>query len=124
MLATVAVIGGTIAVVGPPARVLAVGPVATATVTAPGIAPLLGEQSTLVVTFDNSDSSSVGYAPYLDILINSVGADGPGAAIDDGLVLATMSLVGSPVAAVIPGGTACSGAPMPHPLTTLLVTCT
>ena len=123
MLATVAFIGGTIAVVGPPARVLAVGPVATATVTAPAIAPLLGEQSTLVVTFDNSDSSSVGYAPYLDILINSVGADGPGAAIDDGLVLATMSLVGSPVAAVTPGGTACSGAPMPHPLTTLPVTC-
>ena len=123
VLATVAFIGGTIAVVGPPATVLAVGPVATATITAPAIAPLLGEQSNFAVTFDNSDPSSVGYAPYVDILTNSAGADGAGAATDDGFTMATMSLAGSPVAAVVPAGTPCSGAPMMHPLTTLSVTC-
>ena len=123
VLATVAFIAGTIAVVGPPATVLAAGPVATATVTAPAVAPLLGEATTLVVTFDNSDASNVGYAPYVDILINAAGADGLGAAVDDGLALASMSLGGSPLAAVVPAGTPCSGAPMTHPLTTLPVTC-
>ena len=123
MPATVAFIAGTIAVVGPPAMVLAVGPVATATVTAPAVAPLLGEASTLVVTFDNSDASSVGYAPYVDIRINTAGADGVGGAPVDGLVLASMALVGSPVPAVVPAGTPCSGAPVAHPLTTLPVSC-
>ena len=123
MLATVAFVAGTTAVIGPPTRVLAVGPVASATVTAPAVPPLLGEASTLVVTFDNTDASNVGYGPYVDILINAAGADGLGAAADDGLVLASMSLGGSPVAAVVPAGTPCSGAPMAHPLTTLPITC-
>jgi large repetitive protein len=120
--ATVGFIAGTIAVVGPSATVLAVGPVATTTVTAPAIAPLLGESSTFVVTFDNTDAAAVGYGPYVDIRINTGGADGPLAA-GDGFVSATMSLLGAPIVAVLAAGLPCGGPSVTHPLTTLSVPC-
>ena len=123
MSAAVAFVAGTIVVVGPPASVLAVGPVATTTVSAPLVAPLLGESSTFAVTFDNTDATAVGYAPFIDIRINASGADGAGAAKDDGFVGVTMSLLGSPIAAVVPDGTPCGGVPVTHPLTNLPVPC-
>ena len=47
--------------------------------------PLIGEVVALTATFDNTSATDTGYGPYVDIYLPATGADGAGAATDDGL---------------------------------------
>ncbi len=58
--------------------------VPSVTVTAPA-KPLLGQVVALTATFDNTSATDTGYGPYVDVYLPATGADGAGAATDDGL---------------------------------------
>jgi|GEM_PF-711832 len=45
----------------------------------------IGESVQVTASFDNTSTTQTGYGPYIDLLIDKTGADGAGAAIDDGL---------------------------------------
>jgi LPXTG-site transpeptidase (sortase) family protein len=64
------------------------------TVTLVGVpaTPLIGSDVTFSVRFDNNDpESEVGYGPFIELIIPRTGADGAGAATDDGLGTTTIS---------------------------------
>ncbi len=63
---------------------------------------LIGSNVAFTVTFDNNDpENEVGYGPFLELEIPRIGADGAGAAVDDGLGTTTIAAtyMGSPVPA-------------------------
>ncbi|MFH2102997.1 MAG: sortase [Chloroflexota bacterium] len=63
---------------------------------------LIGSNVNFGVTFDNNDpENEVGYGPFIDVVIPVTGADGAGAALDDGLGTTTISAsyLGSPIPA-------------------------
>ncbi|HUU35204.1 MAG TPA: hypothetical protein VMW48_14160, partial [Vicinamibacterales bacterium] len=74
-------------------------PVPTAAVTPPAT-PLIGEPLVFPVTFDNTGSAT-GFGPYLDLVLPATGADGAGAALDDGITFASATFLGSPVTSVV-----------------------
>ncbi|MFK7840316.1 MAG: DUF4347 domain-containing protein [Bdellovibrionales bacterium] len=47
-----------------------------ATVSGPSQDPLIGEQTTFTVTFDNTDATDAGFAPYVNLFLPHLGADG------------------------------------------------
>ena len=72
---------------------------ATATVTfldGAIVTPFIGTQQTLTLRFDNTGApGQTGYAPYVDVYIPRQGADGAGAAADDGLTLTSATFLGA-----------------------------
>jgi LPXTG-site transpeptidase (sortase) family protein len=67
----------------------------------PGTA-MIGSNVAFTVSFDNNDPEfEVGYGPFVELRIPRTGADGAGAAIDDGLGTTTISAayMGSPIPA-------------------------
>ena len=74
-------------------------PVASASV-APPAAPLIGEALVFPVTFDNTGSST-GYGPFIDLVLPTIGADGAGAATDDGIAFVSATYLGAPVVATV-----------------------
>lgn len=73
-------------------------PVATATVTPPA-SPLIGDPLVFPVSFDNTGSTT-GYGPFIDLILPATGADGAGAATDDGITFVSATYLGVPVTAV------------------------
>ncbi len=74
-------------------------PVPTAGVTPPA-APLIGEPLVFSVTFDNTGSAT-GFGPYVDLVLPATGADGAGAATDDGITFGSATFLGAPVTSVV-----------------------
>jgi LPXTG-site transpeptidase (sortase) family protein len=63
---------------------------------------ILGSDVSFTVTFDNNDpESETGYGPFVELHIPVTGADGAGAAVDDGLGTATITATygGNPIPA-------------------------
>lgn len=73
------------------------GPTATL---APPATPLIGETLTFSVTFDNTGSAT-GYGPFIDLVLPATGADGAGAATDDGITFVSATYLGVPVTSVV-----------------------
>lgn len=97
-------------------------PKPVAAISLPGTA-FIGEDVTFTVAFDNASATTtaVGYGPYIDLFLPSAGADGTGAALDDGLTFNNANYLGTPVAGVVQ---ACpAGGSVVHPLTGLNVSC-
>lgn len=60
--------------------------------------PFIGATQTLTLRFDNSGGAGqTGYAPYIDLRIPRLGADGAGAAVDDGVTLLSATHLGADV---------------------------
>ncbi len=79
---------------------------------------MIGQQQTLSLTFDNAAATDAGFGPYIDLLLPSIGADGAGAATDDGLTFVSATYLGTPVATIT---LTCPVAA--HPYTGLPVAC-
>jgi RHS repeat-associated protein/uncharacterized repeat protein (TIGR01451 family) len=71
-------------------------PIPVAALSAPTEA-LLGQDFTYTVTFDNASPDATGYGPYLDLVLPATGADGAGAALDDGVTFVGASYLGGAV---------------------------
>ncbi len=90
----------------------------SAALTSDQLEPLIGEQVSFDVAFDNTGSGSgdTGYGPYVDLRLNLAGADG-----NDGMTFSGATYLGS---AVTPKATVtCSGVNVTHPLTGASVAC-
>lgn len=59
----------------------------------------VGGNVTFTATFDNTASTGVGYAPYIDLLFPVTGKDGAGAQVDDGISFVSASYLGQSVTA-------------------------
>lgn len=73
----------------------------------------VGENFAFTVRFDNTHPTDTGYGPYVDIYVKTTGADGSGAATDDGLDFVSATYLGVPVSATTVTLTA---AGVQHPL--------
>ena len=62
---------------------------------------LVGEMLTFSVGFDNASSTDTGYGPYVDLFLPTTGADGAGAATDDGIAFVGATYLGTPVTAAV-----------------------
>ncbi|MBL4590027.1 MAG: DUF4347 domain-containing protein, partial [Alphaproteobacteria bacterium] len=91
-----------------------------AALVAPSDDPLIGEQVTFTITFDNLDAVDTGFAPYVNLFMPFLGADGTNAGDADGLSFVSATLLGQAVDTQtitlvdIDGGTA--GIQFDHPL--------
>ena len=94
MVAALAVWSSIVAVVDAQAQ-----PVPVATLSPPAV-PLLGEPLSFPVTFDNTGAAT-GYGPFVDLVLPATGADGAGAAADDGITFVSATYLGAPVTAVV-----------------------
>ena len=99
-------------------RLLMAAPVPSVTLSVPGTAPI-GAQVSFTVTFDNTSPTDVGYGPYIDVELPTIGADGAGPATDDGLSFVSATYLGVPVTSTV---LTCPVAS--HPYTGLPVSCT
>ncbi|MBC8162287.1 MAG: hypothetical protein H7Z42_13840, partial [Roseiflexaceae bacterium] len=81
----------------------------------------VGEPYTFTVAFDNDNTATVGYGPYIDLALPAAGADGAGAQLDDGITFTSAAYLGTPVVPVIPPFL-CTGN-FTHPLTGLVTAC-
>src|SRR4051812_12280268 len=54
----------------------------------------IGEPLSFTVAFDNVDTTDPGYGPYVDLILPAAGADGAGAATDDGITFNGASYLG------------------------------
>ncbi|MCU1513269.1 MAG: hypothetical protein JWO10_359, partial [Microbacteriaceae bacterium] len=106
-LATALVAGGL--VVGgfaiPAQAVTPAAQVTLATTAADGSAstsgtPLIGENTTFTVSFDNIATSTVGYGPRVDLYFDKTGVDGGTGGLDDGMTFGSATYLGQPVSAV------------------------
>ena len=70
-----------------------------ATVSGLEATPLIGAPLTFSVTFDNASAVQTGYGPFIDLILPVTGADGAGAAVDDGLSFVSATYLGQPVTA-------------------------
>ncbi len=62
------------------------------------VSPFIGNIQALTLRFDNTGGAGqTGYAPYIDLYIPRLGADGAGAAVDDGLTLLSAKHLGADV---------------------------
>lgn len=59
----------------------------------------VGGNVTFTATFDNTATTGVGYAPYIDLLFPVTGKDGAGAQVDDGISFVSASYLGQSVTA-------------------------
>ncbi len=58
---------------------------------------LIGEVINFTVGFDNTSATDTGYGPFVDLFLPATGADGAGAATDDGLTFVSATYLGSAV---------------------------
>lgn len=68
-----------------------------ATLTGPAVDPLIGEQITFNVSFDNINATDPGFAPYINLIMPSLGADGTNAGDSDGISFVSATYLGSAV---------------------------
>ena len=77
---------------------------ASVSITAPATTPLGGAFG-ITLTFDNvadaDPGSSVGFSPYIDLVLPTTGRDGAGAAIDDGISFGSATFLGAAVKSVV-----------------------
>lgn len=64
---------------------------------APPVEPLIGEQASLSVTFDNASPTDAGYGPYVDLYLPANGIDGAVGAPQDGVTFVSATYLGQPV---------------------------
>ncbi len=84
---------------------------------------MIGEPVTFTVSFSNTGGvGEVGYGPYLNVELPIEGADGAGAAIDDGLSFTSANYLGSTLTPMV-APFLCPGT-YTHPLTNLVTACT
>ncbi len=94
--------------------------VPTATLDVPA-ETFIGEPLTFTATFDNTGPDT-GYGPYIDLYFPAAGADGAGAATDDGITFNSATYLGASLTPVVAPFT-CTGSFI-HPLTGKTTTCT
>ena len=105
-----------------PAPMAWAAPTPSTTITTPTTV-MLGEPVTFTVSFANTGGvGEVGYGPYLNVELPIEGADGAGAATDDGLSFTSASYLGSTLTPKI-APFLCTGT-YTHPLTGLTTACT
>lgn len=63
----------------------------------------IGEAFSFTVTFDNTSGTptDTGYGPYINLLLPKTGADGAGAAVDDGITFVNATHLGQTVTATV-----------------------
>lgn len=61
----------------------------------------IGEQLEVTATFDNASATDTGFGPYIDLVLDTTGADGAGAAVNDGVSFVSASYLGTPVNATV-----------------------
>lgn len=110
-------LAGAFVATAPPAG--AAPPVPAVALAAPAT-PMLGENVTFSATFDNTDTTAVGYGPYVDLFVPTTGTDGAGSATDDGLTFAGATYLGTPVTTTAQTITSC---PVTHPILGTTVAC-
>ncbi len=93
-------------------------PVPSVTLNVPS-SPMVGEPFSFTVEFDNTSPTDVGYGPYVDVELPTIGADGAGPATDDGISFVSATFLGVPVTSTV---LTCPVAS--HPYTGLPVSCT
>lgn len=122
VLRGLALLGLVFAQLAGPAAPAWAAPTPSTTIAAPALA-MLGEPVTLTVSFSNTGSvGEVGYGPYLNVELPIEGADGAGAATDDGLSFTSASYLGTTLTPLI-APFLCTGT-YTHPLTGLSTACT
>ncbi len=101
-----------------PVRTASAAAVPVVTLTSASLSPLIGESVTLDAAFDNAGviASDTGYGPYVDLLLDSGGADG-----NDGVTFTSASYISAPVAPLL--NVTCTGTAVTHPLTGASVPC-
>lgn len=105
-----------------PAPMAWAAPTPSTSITLPA-ATFVGEPVTFTVSFANTGGvGEVGYGPYLNVELPIEGADGAGAAADDGLSFTSASYLGSTLTPLIPPFP-CTGN-YTHPLTGQSTACT
>ncbi|MGE3819348.1 MAG: hypothetical protein AB7I30_07930, partial [Isosphaeraceae bacterium] len=62
---------------------------------------MIGETLQFTVGFDNTSPTDPGFGPYVDLFLPTIGADGAGAALDDGVTFTSATFLGTPVAATV-----------------------
>ncbi len=62
---------------------------------------LIGETLNFSVGFTNTSPTDPGYGPYVDLYLPSTGADGAGAAVDDGITFSGATYLGTPVTSTV-----------------------
>lgn len=67
----------------------------------PPATTFIGEQTHMVLTFDNASPVDVGYGPYIDLYVPKTGVDGGGAGVDDGISFASATYLGLPVVSTV-----------------------
>ena len=67
----------------------------------PPATSFIGEQTHMVLTFDNTSPIDAGYGPYIDLFVPKTGADGVGTAVDDGITFASATYLGLPVTSTV-----------------------
>ena len=70
----------------------------TASLTLPTEA-LIGETLNFTVGFDDTSPTDAGYGPFVDLFLPATGADGAGAAVDDGITFVSATYLGASVTA-------------------------
>ena len=75
-------------------------PIPVATIIPP-VSSMIGEQTTFQVSFDNTSITDNGFGPYIDLFLPATGADGAGAAIDDGISFVSANYFGTPINATV-----------------------
>jgi uncharacterized repeat protein (TIGR01451 family)/fimbrial isopeptide formation D2 family protein len=60
---------------------------------------LIGTPLTFTVSFDNASATQTGYGPFIDLILPATGADGAGAAVDDGITFVSATYLGQTVTA-------------------------
>ena len=105
-----------------PAPMAWAAPTPTTTISTP-TTMMIGEPVTFTVSFANTGGvGEVGYGPYLNVELPIEGADGAGAATDDGLSFTSASYLGTTLTPLI-APFLCTGT-YTHPLTGLTTACT
>ena len=74
--------------------------------------PLIGENVSFTVRFDNTSPADTGYGPFVDLFLPATGTDGAGAEVDDGFTFTSATYLGTAVQSTVVTLTA---AGVPHP---------
>ncbi len=122
VLRILTLVGLVVAELAGPALPVWAAPTPSTTITTPATT-MVGEPVVFTVSFANTGGAGeVGYGPYLNVELPIEGADGAGAATDDGLSFTSASYLGATMTPLI-APFLCTGT-YTHPLTNLTTSCT
>jgi uncharacterized repeat protein (TIGR01451 family)/fimbrial isopeptide formation D2 family protein len=93
-------------------------PIPTASLNVPATG-FIGEPFSFSVSFDNTSPTDPGYGPYVDLELPTIGIDGAGLAVDDGITFVNATYLGVPVNSTV---LTCPVAA--HPYTGAAIACT